>query len=222
MTDLLLVDDDRIIRQRYAELFQSEGYSVRTARNGEEALKRFAERRPDVVVLDVAMPRLNGFAVCSEIRRLDASVPVLFLTAHALETNEVRGLDTGADDFLAKDVSESVLLARVRRAVGRANAEVSPESVLTLGTVSVNLSTFKISGGAEEELTRTEADILLLLSTDAERYFSPDELIAALRGQGFACEDSMLYTHISNLRRKLGPAGDAIVSRRGFGYRLVR
>jgi len=222
MTDLLLVDDELAVRKGLGETLRGEGYSVRLARDGAEALSKIAEKRPDVVLLDVAMPKLNGFSTLTRIREIAPTLPVLFLTAHAEEVNEVRGLDVGADDFLSKDVKPTVLCARLRRAVERAR-ETSPSAAMTLqiGKVRVEFSTFEVIGGSGEPLTRTEADILKLLSSDPDRYFTFDEIIEALRGTGFACEDGMLYSHVYNLRRKLGPAADAVVCRRRFGYRLV-
>lgn len=224
MTEVLLVDDERVIRARYAEILSGEGYAVRTARDGVEALQKFAERRADLVILDVAMPRMNGFAACAALRKLDADVPVIFLTANASEVNEVRGLDAGADDFIAKDASESVLLARVRRAASRLRAPSAAEDeILVLGKVRVNLSTLEVkTSGGTEILTQTEADLLRVFAAERGRFLSADELITALRGKGFACEDSMLYAHVSHLRRKLAEAGEMLVSRRGSGYRLVQ
>lgn len=222
MTDLLIVDDDLAIRKGLGALFGAEGYAVRTARDGAEALRKFAEKRPDIIILDVDMPKLNGFSTLTEIRRQDPFLPVLILSAHAGESNTVRGLDIGADDFIAKDTPESVLLARVRRAATRAlERPQSPLSTLTLGKVRVDFATLEVKGGGGEALTRTEADILRLLASDPDRCFTFDEIISSLRGSGFACEDGMLYVHVSNLRRKLGPAGESIFCRRRFGYRLV-
>ena len=226
MAEILIADDERLIREGMKALFVGEGFSVRTARDGEDALKKFAERRPDLVILDVMMQRANGFKACEEIRRLDRLVPIVFLTAKDSEADEVRGIGLGADDYVSKAESEAVLVARVRRALERAaaiDAEVSPPRVLKLGAVTVDLDRLTVSGpGAGGRLTRTEADILRLLIQRAGCPMTGDELIVALRGEGFACEDSMLYSHVSHLRRKLGPAACLLASDRSAGYWLVR
>ncbi|MBR1920964.1 MAG: response regulator, partial [Kiritimatiellae bacterium] len=119
MSEILLADDDRAVRRGYRALFEDEGYAVRTARNGDEALALFAERRPDLVLLDVMMPRKNGIAVCREIRRVDEAVPILFVTAAPSEAGLVRGLGHGADDYIDKARSSEELLARVAAALRR-------------------------------------------------------------------------------------------------------
>ena len=226
MAEILIADDDRLIREGMKALFAGEGFSVRTARDGEDALKKFAESRPDLVLLDVMMPKANGFKACEEIRRLDRLVPIVFLTAKDSEADEVRGIGLGADDYVSKTAGEAVLVARVRRALERAaaiDAEVSPPRVLQLGAVTVDFDRLTVSGsGADGRLTRTEADILQLLALRAGSPMTGDELIAALRGEGYACEDSMLYSHVSHLRRKLGPAGCLLANDRSTGYRLMR
>ena len=226
MAEILIADDDRLIREGMKALFAGEGFSVRTARDGEDALKKFAESRPDLVLLDVMMPKANGFKACEEIRRLDRLVPIVFLTAKDSEADEVRGIGLGADDYVSKTAGEAVLVARVRRALERAaaiDADVSPPRVLKLGAVTVDFDRLTVSGpGADGRLTRTEADILQLLALRAGSPMTGDELIAALRGEGYACEDGMVYTHVSNLRRKLGPAACLLANDRSSGYRLVR
>ena len=226
MAEILIADDERLIREGLKALFVGEGFSARTARDGEDALKKFAERRPDLVLLDVMMPKANGFKACEEIRRLDRLVPVVFLTAKDSEADEVRGIGLGADDYVSKTAGEAILVARVRRALERAaaiDAEVSPPRVLQLGAVTVDFDRLTVSGpGANGRLTRTEADILQLLALRAGSPMTGDELIAALRGEGYACEDGMVYTHVSNLRRKLRSAASLLVNDRSAGYRLMR
>jgi len=226
MAEILIADDERVIRDGMKALFVGEGFSVRVARDGEEALQRFREQRPDLVLLDVMMPKLNGFRVCEEIRRADRLVPILFLTAKAGDVDQLRGLGLGADDYLSKTTDDAVLLARVRRALERVDGLVPPSArrTLTLGRVTIDLDRSLVlsDDGGEVSLTRSEADILKLLADADGTLLSGDQIVTALRGQGFACEDGMVYSHVSNLRRKLGPAGELLVCNRGAGYRLVR
>ena len=227
MAEILVVDDELAVRRGIKALLQGEGYGVRTAKSGADALAIVAERRPDLVLLDVMMPGMNGFRVCEEIRRRDRLLPVVFLTALESEADQVRGMGLGGDDYIAKSAPSSVLLARVGRAVSRGAAVAaglarSVPEVVRLGEVSVDMRSLAVShGGAAEHLTRTEAGILAALLARRGEYVSLDELIEGVRGEGFACEDSMVYSHVSRLRRKLGPAGSLVVSVRGAGYMLA-
>lgn len=227
MAEILIADDERVIREGMRSLLVGEGFSVRTARDGEDALRKFAERRPDLLLLDVLMPKLNGFRACEEIRKLDPAVPVIFLTAKDSEADQVRGIGLGADDYVSKAVGESLLLARIRRALQR-SAVTAPASVyspvLRLGAVAVDLDRLTVTDGKspDRRLTKTESDILRFLAAQDGKPVTPDAIIFALRGNGFACTDNMLYVHLSHLRQKLGSAAGLIVNDRGVGYRLVR
>ena len=229
MQEILIVDDERVVREGLKKMLLGEGFAVRTARDGEEALTRIAERCPGLVLLDVMMPKMNGFRCCEEIRRRNALLPVIFLTAKDAESDQVRGIGLGADGFVSKGAGENLLLACVRRALQRTGrmAEIvacAAAQTLRLGNVVVDFKTLAVNEGDREiaRLTRSEADLLKILAGKGGALAETGDLIAELRGQGFACEDAMLYMHVSNLRRKLGSAADKIVTRRGAGYCLVR
>lgn len=227
MAEILVVDDERVLRDGIKAILSGEGLEVRTARDGEEALKKIAEKRPDLVLLDVMMPKMNGFRCCEKIRETDRLLPVVFLTAKDTEADQVRGIGLGADDFVSKSASDAVLLARINRALERTNAiGESVRSVsgttIALGTVSVDLKTFVVAEKGEEiaRLTKTEADMLRFLAAHRGELVIADDIITELRGNGFACEDAMLYMHMCNLRKKLGSASSMIVNKRGVGYIL--
>ena len=227
MAEILLVDDEKALRDSLKAVLQGEGYEVRTARDGDEALVKIAEKRPDLVLLDVMMTRMNGYKCCEKIRETDKLLPVIFLTAKDGETDQVRGIGLGADDFVSKDASDAVLLARISRALARSSAigesvRSASGAVIALGAVSVDLKTFAVTEKGEEvaRLTKTEADILKLLDSQRGKLVVQDDIITDLRGKGFACEDTMLYVHICNLRRKLGSASSMLVNKRGVGYGL--
>lgn len=228
MAEILVVDDERVLRNGIRSLLSGEGFAVRTARDGDEALKKIAEKRPDLVLLDVMMPKMNGFRCCERIRETDRILPVIFLTAKDAEADQVRGIGFGADDFVSKSASDAVLLARINRALERSSAfggvsgRVSGATI-ALGDVSVDMRSFVVMEKGREisRLTRTEADILKLFDSRRGEPVLSDDIITELRGKGFACEDTMLYMHISNLRKKLGAAADFIVTRHGFGYGLA-
>ena len=227
MAEILVVDDERVLRDGIKAVLSGEGFEVRTARDGDEALRKIAEKRPDLVLLDVMMPKMNGFRCCEKIRATDRILPVIFLTAKDAEADQVRGIGLGADDFVSKSASDAVLLARINRALERSSAfgaaaRRASGTMIALGGVSVDMKTFIVMEKGREiaRLTKTEADILKLLDAHRGELVVQDDIITDLRGNGFACEDTMLYVHICNLRRKLGSASSKIVNKRGVGYCL--
>lgn len=225
MAEILLVDDERAVREGLKALLESEGFSVCAARDGVIALEKFAQNRPDAILLDVMMPKLNGFAVCEQIRRLDALVPVIFLTSKDSETDQVRGIALGADDFVSKSASEEVLLARLRRALARSRQIAEIREVgrtLHLGSVEVDLERRRVVlDGKEETLTASEADLLGCLSSKPGKPFTADEILSFLRGDNYIGDPATVRMHVMNLRRKLGKAGGMIANLPGGGYYLV-
>lgn len=222
--DILLADDDPTLRKGLTRQLASAGFSVRPAKDGDEALAMFRVRRPDLLLLDIDMPRLGGFSVCTQVRQVDPTVPILFLTANASEANEVYAFGCGADDFFDKADNPQLVMVRLRRALERAaSVEETVSAVLTLGDVHVNFDNQTVACGASTaRLTSTETGILRVLSASRGCWLSTDGLIAALRGVGFVCEDSMVYAHVSRLRRKLGSAAGFLLTERGSGYCLAR
>ena len=199
MAEILIVDDERMIRAGLAQLLSGAGFAVREARDGKSALAAVAERRPDLVLLDIMMPGIDGFEVCEKLLVAGRDLPVVFLTAKDSESDQVRGLEVGADDFLSKTVGEEVLLARVRKALARAArlaAAVAPS-----------------------EMTKTEADIYRLLSSARGKWFSYREIFNSIRGEGYYGDEGAVRTQMSRLREKL-PSGEKVESKRGFGYAL--
>lgn len=224
--DVLVVDDERAVRNGLRALLEAEGFSVRTARSGGEALRLFAERRADVVLLDVMMPGKNGVQTCVELRRADPIVPILFLTAVPSDTTELRAFGAGADDYVEKGTNPDVLVARVRAVLRRTAARVAAaaeDSIVRLGPVTADLSLFQVTDGRglDESLTRTEAAILAELDRRRGEFVSNDELFSAVHGEGFAGSAAKIRNHISTLRRKLGRARDMIVNNPNAGYRLL-
>lgn len=225
MAEILLADDERTVREGLKALLVGEGYSVRTARDGAEAFARFSEKRPDAVLLDVMMPKLNGFKACEEMRALDPLVPVVFLTAKDSEADQIRGMGLGADDFISKSAGDEVLLARLRRALERADAFTAAGKdarIIRLGRVSVDLDRRTVDGGGRQEtLTASEADLLRCLASSPGKPFSTDRILSFLRGEGYVGDPAAVRMHVMNLRRKLGPAGAMIANLQNAGYYLV-
>lgn len=226
MKVILLADDERIVRTGMRRFLEAEGFKVKVAKDGAEALEKFRAIRPDLVLLDVMMPKCNGFTACSEIRRIDRTVPVVFLTALDSEADLVRGLGLGGDDYVSKSAGEGEKLARIRAALARAEAfeEESSAGRIALGRIVADVDALSVTekGRRIAQLTRTEGDILRVLASRRGNIVSRHELVDALRGAGYACDEGMLYVHISNLRRKLSAAAAMIESERGAGYRLLK
>ena len=199
MAEILIVDDERMIRVGLVQLLSGAGFTVREARDGKSALAAVAERRPNLVLLDVMMPGMDGFKVCEKLLATDRDLPVVFLTAKDSESDQVRGLEVGADDFLLKTVGEEVLLARIRKALAR----------------TARLAATAAPSG----MTRTEADIYRLLSSARGKWFSYREIFNSIRGEGYYGDEGAIRTQMSRLREKLSP-GEKVESKRGFGYAL--
>jgi len=222
--EILIAEDEPSARRGFRALFEGEGYAVRTARDGEEALAKFRESRPDAVLLDVMMPKMNGIAACAEIRKSDSLVPILFFTAMPSDVGAVRALGLGADDYIDKAKSPDELLARVAAVLRRTNvAAADKRDKLSLGGVTVDLATMMASGdGVSEELTKSESLFLRLLASERGRCFSFDEIFAALRGEGYIGDDNAVRCIAKRLKAKLGRAGELITNARGIGYKLVK
>ncbi len=199
MTTILLVDDERTVRESLAKTLAANGYCVQCARDGKDALKSFAELRPDLVLLDVMMPGMDGYTVCKSMRALDRETPIVFLSALDGDTDQIRGLELGADDYVAKSASESLLLARIKKALVRA-ARFSRAT-------------------APASLTKVQADIYRLLDSARGRFFSHEEILSAICGEGYSLDDGVIRVHVCNLRKRL-PSGETIITKRDFGYAL--
>lgn len=223
---VLLVDDDPHIRALLAFAFDKAGFAVEEAGDGEEALIAVARQAPDLVVLDINMPRMDGLEVC---RRLRASteVPVLFLSSRDDEFDRVLGIELGADDYVTKPFSPREVVARanaiLRRSSPRPALDGPPAGVIAKGQLRLDPEAWTAHWGAGEvSLTVSEFNILKALALAPGRILSRDQLIDQLHGPGFAITDRTIDSHVRNLRRKFGDAGagDVVETKAGVGYRL--
>ena len=224
MDDLLIADDDRVIRRTYAALFAAEGFAVRTAKDGEEALALFRERIPDVVLLDVMMPKTNGIATCERIRRLDPLVPILFFTAFPSEVSLVRGLGLGADDYIDKSRPPAEFVARVRAALRRRRAAANAAAelrIVLLGNAEVDFDrlTAKVANEVVH-LTKSEGDLLWLLHSAPGKFFTYDEIFDVMYGRDYVGDRHSLQVITQRLRQKLPELGRRIRNVRRLGYAL--
>lgn len=229
MADILVVDDEKNIRESLVDLLESEGYSVRTAADGMAALAAYAERRPDLMLLDVMMPKRSGYDVCREIRRTDATLPIVLLTAKTEEVDEVLGLERGASDYVTKPFSIQALLARVAahlrqveafNAAAVVAAEEQAVAVFPFGSHMVDSERYKLVDARKREtdLTQREIGVLRYLAErrgkvanriDIWETFWPDDVETP----------RVVDMLIMGLRKKLGKDGGRIEAVRGVGYR---
>ena len=219
-TEILLAEDEAAIREGLVALLECEGYAVRAAADGKEALSLFEARRPHLVLLDVMMPGMNGYDVCSEIRARDPEVPILFLTAKGGDVEELRGLSAGADDFIVKTSSPKVLLARIARILQRAGGDREDEG-FTFAGWQVDTVRFRLvsEDGPGPELSMREIELMRLLARHPGEVFSRDALFTQFWGVDFKGNESTLSVAISRLRNKLGAGADHLEAVWGRGYR---
>jgi two-component system, OmpR family, response regulator MprA len=216
---VLIAEDDRSVRQALERALRLEGYVVVSANDGLAALELVASSEPNLVLLDVTMPFLDGFSVCRELRARSNRVPVLMLTARHEVRDRVSGLDCGADDYLVKPFALEELLARVRALLRR--TEPDDRSTATLGDLTVDGRSRRVTrGGVAIELTKTEFDLLELLVANAGIVLSRELLYDRIWGIDFETSSKTLDVYIGYLRRKTeeGGATRLVHTVRGIGY----
>jgi DNA-binding response OmpR family regulator len=215
---VLIVEDEETIAEFVSMGLSYAGFQVAVARDGNEGLEEFRRRRPDLVILDVMLPELDGFAVLRQIR-LQGDVPVLMLTARADVDDRVRGLELGADDYLPKPFKFKELLARVRALLRRAHVEVVP--ALHVGPLSMRHDTREVTlDGEPVSLTPREFDLLEFLLRHPRHVFSRESILNQVWGYDFVGDTNVVEVHVSALRQKLGQHRGLIQTVRGVGYTL--
>ena len=222
---VLVVDDEAGIRQLVTTYLRNEGYEVDEAADGEEAIERFERHEPDLVVLDLRLPGIDGFDVLREIRRT-SSVYVIMLTARAEETDKLVGLELGADDYVTKPFSPRELVARVRAVLRRSrHDDADHDGELCFDGLAVDVERHEVCvDGSAIELTSLQFELLAALAGAAGRVFTRRQLIERVWGWDFYGDERIVDVHIRNLRRALGDPADAprfVGTVRGVGYKLV-
>ena len=222
MTCVLVVDDEQDIRGLVRELLQRAGHTAIEAHDGNEALRRFYADKPDLVILDVQMPGLDGFSVLERIREL-SDVPVIMLTARAEELDKVRGLRSGADDYVTKPFGRQELLARVEAHLRRRRDRREAPQRYADAFVEVDFTERAVrAGGQEVSLTPLEFRLLTAFVRHPNQLLSHDQLVELAWGGAGSAERDQVKLYVGYLRRKLGesPNGESpIETVRGFGYR---
>jgi DNA-binding response OmpR family regulator len=228
-TTILTADDDPQLLRLVARNLELEDYDVLVASDGQQALEQIEQHAPDLVLLDVMMPRMDGFTVCQRVREFSA-VPIIIVTARGQDQDKVRGLDLGADDYLIKPFSIEELLARVRAVLRRAQFTASEQThamrtTMTIGELAMDFAQHLVTmGGREIELTPTEYRILAYLAQNAGRVVTQDLLLEHVWGVEYVGEGHMLQVNINRLRHKIEPDpmhARYILTKMGIGYLLA-
>jgi len=221
---VLIVEDELAMRTALRDILESEGYRVQTAADGADGLEQALEQRPDLLLLDVMMPKVDGYALCAELRRLAVDTPVLMLTAKGQVQDRVTGLDSGADDYLVKPFSTDELLARVRALLRRSRGKQRTATALRLGDTHIDLMKFiALRDGQVLHLTAKEYAVLRLLGEAEGQPVTRERFLDLVWGASAFPTTRTVDNHIASLRSKLEPSPDAprwILTVHGVGYRL--
>jgi len=222
---VLVVEDEQLLADLVGDYLRREGFAVEQVGDGAAALQRAREFRPDVVVLDLGLPVLDGVEVCRELRRF-SDCYVIMLTARRDEVDKLVGLAVGADDYLTKPFSQRELVARVKAMLRRprADGDAPAPGTFAVGALVIDAGAREVLlDGAAVALTPTEFDLLATLASKPRLVLSRRQLIEAVWGQSWVGDERMVDVHVRNLRRKLGDDADAprfIRTVRGAGYRI--
>jgi two-component system, OmpR family, alkaline phosphatase synthesis response regulator PhoP len=224
---ILVVDDEPHIVLGLRDALEFEGFRVITADKGKDAIALARAESPDAIILDLMLPDVNGYAVCDELRRVNAIVPIVMLTARSQEADKVRGLDAGADDYVTKPFGVNELIARMRAIFRRAarGAASAPET-MAIGEVTVNFTaqTVTAARGDEHMLSFYEVELLRMLAERAGQPVSRDEILAKVWGLEGSATNRTVDNFIVKLRRKIEKSPEKpqhILTVYGFGYKLA-
>jgi DNA-binding response OmpR family regulator len=223
MASILIVDDEPKITRLVADYLEAAGFATVSARSGDEALMRARTQPPDLVVLDLGLPGIDGLDVTRALRRI-GDVPIIMLTARDDETDRIIGLELGADDYVTKPFSPRELVARVR-AVLRRRSAVGEAEVLRSGDLLLDVPRMRVTRSGEPvELTATEFALVSAMARQPGRVFTRSQLLDAIHGVAFESYERAIDAHVKNIRRKLEPSPRQpryLQTVYGVGYRLV-
>jgi two-component system KDP operon response regulator KdpE len=219
---VLVIDDEQAIRRFLQTALTAHGYIVFEATDGQEAIQAVINYRPDIIILDLGLPDIDGIGVTARLREW-SQIPIIILSVRGQENDKIAALDAGADDYLTKPFGVGELMARLRVALRRV-ARPETEAIFTTGELTVDLARRLVKVSAQEiQLTPTEYDLLRVLVMDAGKVLTHQQLLRKVWGMGYEAETHMLRVNISNLRRKIeeNPARPQyITTEPGVGYRL--
>jgi two-component system, OmpR family, alkaline phosphatase synthesis response regulator PhoP len=222
---ILVVDDNADILRLTRDVLEHAGFSVSTATTGRAALQRVHTDRPDLVVLDLGLPDLDGIDVARSLRR-ESEVPIIMLTARSDESDTLVGLEIGADDYVTKPFSPKELVARIRAVLRRAEGAVARTDHLRVGDLELDIPRMAVTaGGRRVELTNTEFQLLATMARQPGRVFTRSQLLDAVHGVAFESYERAIDAHVKNIRRKLEPDPrqpryvETVI---GVGYRVAQ
>jgi DNA-binding response OmpR family regulator len=221
---ILVVDDEARIVKLVRDYLERAGFDVLGARDGETALAIARREQPDLIVLDLMLPGVDGLDICRRLR-LESGVPIIMLTARVEEADRIVGLELGADDYITKPFSPRELVARVRATLRRANGQVGPATIIRVGDIELDTAALTATIADQSvDLTPTEFQLLATLARQPGRIFSREQLLEAVHGVAFDGYDRSVDSHIKNLRRKIEPDPRKpryIQTVYGVGYRFT-
>lgn len=223
MNKIAIVDDEPDILELVALHLKRAHFLTDTFLDGRSFLKYLDHQRPDLVILDIMLPDMDGIEICKRLRsnKLYSSIPIIMLTAKSSEIDKILGLELGADDYITKPFSVNELVARVKAVLRRKDYEQKEQSIEIGGTLRINFEKYEaLVDGHEIELTSTEFKILRLLALNKGHVFTRDQILDYLWGQEKIVIDRTIDVHIRNLREKLGKAASFIKNIRSVGYKL--
>ncbi len=220
---ILIVDDEPKIAKLAKDYLENSGFKVLVCGNGLDALSIFRQQKPDLMVLDLMLPGMDGLDVCRTIRR-EAAIPIIMLTARSEEIDRLIGLELGADDYIVKPFSPKELVARVRAVMRRINGDVKLSDVLRIGELEIDLKGYRVlKNNQPVMLTRHQFDILAEMAGNAGQVFTREQLVSRLHGYSFTGIDRSIDAHVKNLRQRLedDPANPRyILTVYGVGYKF--
>ncbi len=222
MAKILIVDDEEMIRNVIKEYADFNNYETDEAADGMEAVNKCLVNDYDLIIMDIMMPKLDGYTACKQIKR-DKDIPVIMLSARGEEYDKLYGFELGVDDYVVKPFSPRELFARVAAVLARGNrsSEEKQETVLKSDGIEVNTESRTVSvDGEKVELTLKEYEILVYMMQNRNIALSRDRLLSDIWGYEFYGDDRTIDTHIKNLRSRLGPYRDKISTVRGIGYKF--
>lgn len=218
MQSILIIEDEKSIQNILRAFLEDAGYSITLADDGMEGITAFHKDKFDLVLLDIMMPKLDGYTVCEMIRK-EGDTPVILLTALDDEDSQMKGFDLLADDYITKPFSMPLALRRIKAVLRRAQDKDENSFILTWGEIQLDTENFKVYvSGREIVLTAREFEILRLFMENKGRVFTREQLLDLIWNYDYVGDDRIINTHIKNLRRKLGV--DCIETIRGVGYRI--
>lgn len=222
MAKILVVDDEIKIREIIKEYAEFEGYEVAQAEDGMQAVEMVKNQDFDIIIMDVMMPKLDGYSACKEIRKIK-QIPVIMLSARGEEYDKLFGFEIGVDDYVVKPFSPKELMARIRAVLNRASASQRTEDVIRYEGLEINFTAREVKiDGQKVSMTPKEYDLLFYLVKNMNIALSREKLLEEVWGFDFYGDDRTVDTHIKMLRNSLGKCRNLIVTLRGMGYKFEK